>query len=162
MRLQGLLDFSFGLVGDAPRRHAGGVNALAANVTVTLESKNKVPLFADHLSFDGSIEGAPVVHSTLTQRVTLPAQGKADVKVPLRFVYKELKGAKAAMEGKKWWNYVLTGEIGFAPYESLLIIVRRPSSTHPRFPCATKPATARRDFDGTHHEQGTHERLHPE
>ncbi len=98
-------------------------NGAVVDVTITLENKNKVPLFADHLSFDGSIEGAPVVHSTLTQRVTLPAQGKADVKVPLRFVYKELKGAKAAMEGKKRWNYVVTGEIGFAPYESLLITV---------------------------------------
>jgi len=91
------------------------------DLTVELENPNKVPLLADRLTFDGFIEGKPLVHSTLKQRVTVPAEGKASVKVPLRFVYKELKGALASLEDKKRWRYEVKGEIGFEPHEKLAI-----------------------------------------
>jgi LEA14-like dessication related protein len=91
------------------------------DLTVELSNPNKIPLLADRLAFDGFIEGKPLVHSTLKQRVTVPAEGKATVKVPLRFVYKELKGALASLEGKKRWDYEVKGEIGFEPHEKLTI-----------------------------------------
>lgn len=96
-------------------------NGAVIDVTIDLENKNKIPLLADRLAFDGFLEEKPLVHSTLNQRVTVPAEGKAQVKVPLRFVYKELKGAIAALDDKKRWKYVVKGEIGFAPHEQLMI-----------------------------------------
>lgn len=96
------------------------------DLSVELENPNKIPLLADRLAFDGFIEGKPLVHSTLKQRVTVPAGGKAAVKVPLRFVYKELKGALPPLQGKKRWAYEVKGEIGFEPHEKLAIALPFP------------------------------------
>jgi len=98
-----------------------GFDGAVVDVTVELQNDNGIPLFADRLAFDGFLEDKALVHSAMNQRVTVPARGKAEVKVPLRFVYKELKTALGELEGKRRWRYEVKGEVGFAPHEQLVV-----------------------------------------
>lgn len=107
------------------------------DVTVEIQNDNAVPLFADRLAFDGFLEGKALVHSALNQRLTVPARGKSELKVPLRFVYRELKATLDELEGKQRWRYEVKGEVGFAPHEKLVVTL--PFATDGELPAPQLP-----------------------
>lgn len=90
-------------------------NGATIDVDVELANDNAVPLFTDRLAFQGFIEKKPLVTGELNKRVSVDAHGKTKVTVPLRFVYRELGEAAAAMKDQARWRYNITGEVGFAP-----------------------------------------------
>jgi len=112
-------------------------NGAVVDVTVEITNGNAVPLLADSLHFQGFIEGKPLVKGDVKQRVTVPAKGKTEVKVPIRFTYKELGAAVQAMRNKKSWDYAVKGEVGFEPFEKLAIAL--PFSTDGDLPAPQLP-----------------------
>ncbi len=112
-------------------------NGAVVDVTVEIANSNAVPLLADSLHFQGFIEGKPLVKGDVKQRVTVPAKGKTEVKVPIRFTYKELGAAVQAMRNKKSWDYEVKGEVGFEPVKKLAIAL--PFSTDGELPAPQLP-----------------------